>query len=87
MAPTGRDVAVSLNDLALVLRDQGKFPEAEALQREALELRRKLYGNEHAEVAESMNNLALVLRSESRLAEAEKLHRARAGDGPEAVRS
>jgi serine/threonine protein kinase/Tfp pilus assembly protein PilF len=69
------DVATSLSDLALVLRDQGKLTDAEALQREALELRRKLFGNEHADVALSLNNLALVLRSEGKLAESEKLHR------------
>ena len=69
------DVATSLSDLALVLRDQGKYAEAEALQREALELRRKLYGNEHPEVALAQNSLALMLRSEGKLAESEKIHR------------
>ena len=71
----GGDVATSLNDLALVLRDQGKLVEAESLQREALGLRRKLYGHKHADVAISLNNLALVLRSEGKLAEAEQLQR------------
>ena len=70
-----RDLAVSLNGLALVLRDVGNLGEAEALQRQALELRRKLYGNEHALVAESLNDLALMLRSEGKLGEAERTHR------------
>jgi eukaryotic-like serine/threonine-protein kinase len=69
------EVAISLNDLALVLRDQGKLAEAESLQREALEIRLKLYGSENDQVAMSLNNLALVLRSEGKLAEAERLHR------------
>ena len=69
------DMAKSLNDLALVLRDQGKFADAESLHREALELRRKIQGGENPDVAESLNNLALVLRSEGKLAESEKMHR------------
>ena len=71
----GDEVATSLNDLALDLRDQGKLAEAESLQREALDLRRKFYGNERPEVASSLNNLALVLRSEGKLAESERLQR------------
>jgi eukaryotic-like serine/threonine-protein kinase len=71
----GDQVAISLSDLAFVLRDQGQLTEAEALQREALELRRKAHGNEHSDVALSLNNLALVLRSQGKLVEAEKLHR------------
>jgi serine/threonine protein kinase/tetratricopeptide (TPR) repeat protein len=75
-SPKGRrDLSLSLNDLAVVLRDQGRLAEAEALQRQALELRRQLYRNEDAKVAESLNNLALVLRSEGRLADAEKMSR------------
>jgi serine/threonine protein kinase/Tfp pilus assembly protein PilF len=69
------DAATSLNDLALVLRDEGQYTEAESLQREALEIRRNLYGHDNPDVAQSLNNLALVLRSEGKLAEAESLHR------------
>jgi serine/threonine protein kinase/Tfp pilus assembly protein PilF len=74
-AGRGGDATVTLNDLALVLFDQGKFKEAESLQREVLELRRKAHGNEHADVAETLNNLGLVLRRENKLAEAEDVHR------------
>jgi serine/threonine protein kinase/Tfp pilus assembly protein PilF len=69
------DIATSLHDLALVLKDQGKLAEAEALLRQALSIRRKLLGNEHKDVALCMNSLAHVLRSEGKLAEAETLHR------------
>ena len=69
LAPT------TLNDLALVLRDRGNLPEAEALQREVLNLRLRSLGNEHTNVAIAMNNLAVVLRNQGKLAEAEDLHR------------
>jgi serine/threonine protein kinase/tetratricopeptide (TPR) repeat protein len=69
------DIAASLMDLALVLRDQGKLAEAEALQRQALQIRQDRLGPDHPEVALCMNSLALVLRSEGRLSQAEKLHR------------
>jgi len=69
------EVATSISDLALVLRDQGKFAEAELLQRQVLVLRRQALGPEHPEVAMALNNLALVLRSENKFSEAESLHR------------
>jgi serine/threonine protein kinase/tetratricopeptide (TPR) repeat protein len=57
------------------LRDRGLYAYSESLLREALDLRRKLYGNEHEEVATSLNELGLVLRRDGKPAEAEKCHR------------
>ncbi|HOB97673.1 MAG TPA: tetratricopeptide repeat protein [Verrucomicrobiota bacterium] len=61
----------SLNNLALVLRREGKLEEAEALQREALASRRKILTGDRLPVAESLDNLAVVLRDCGKLAEAE----------------
>jgi len=69
------EIETSLNDLAYVLRDRGKLAEAEALQREVLELRRKRLGSEHPEVAVALDSLGLVLRAQGKLAEAERFHR------------
>jgi serine/threonine protein kinase/Flp pilus assembly protein TadD len=68
-------VAVSLNDLALVLSQRGDYDGAEATQREALAIQRKRLGNEHPAVATSLNNLATVLRKRGDLAGAEAMQR------------
>ena len=50
-----------MNNLALVLRIQGKYEEAEEMHRRALELKEKVLGPEHPSTLTSMNNLAVVL--------------------------
>jgi hypothetical protein len=53
----------------------GKYNEAEALHREALGLREKVFGRDHPNTLTSMNNLAEVLRPQGKHDEAEALHR------------
>ena len=67
------DTALSTGKLASNLDAQGKHAQAEPLHRQALELRRKLLGEEHPDTAESYNNLALNLRAQGKYAEAEPL--------------
>ena len=52
---TGDDpyLAATLHDFAWLLHDQGAYDEAEARYREALAMRRRLYGEMHPEVAAS----------------------------------
>jgi len=69
------DVATSLNNLALVLQQQGSLVEAETSQCEALLMQTKLLGVEHPDVATSIANLANLLKDQERLVEAEALHR------------
>jgi TPR repeat protein len=52
-----------------------KLAEAEEINREALALRRKLYGEKHPDVADSRAALALVYYSQGKLAEAEAMFR------------
>ncbi len=47
--------------LGVVYRDLGQFDKAEAMDRRALQLNRRLFGGEHANVADSMYDLALTL--------------------------
>jgi tetratricopeptide (TPR) repeat protein len=68
-------LALSLNNLALLLRAQGKYAEAEPLYRRALAIREKALDPEHPDVAASLSNLAMLLHSQGRYAEAEPLHR------------
>ncbi len=63
------------SSLGIVYSDLGDYTHAEAMHRRALDLRRKLYGNEHADVADSLQNLGMVLISKGNYSEAESLHR------------
>ena len=58
-----------------MLRDEGKPTEAEPLVREALAIRRKLFGSEHPAVAGSLNTLAGLLETQRKLSDAETASR------------
>ena len=45
---------------------QGKYDDAESLHKQALIIRRKVFGEEHPDAAESLNNLAEVYRAQVR---------------------
>ena len=68
-------VAESLNNLAEVQLSSGDLTGGEQSCREALALRRKLLGPEHAEVAQSLNLLAILLRRSGNLDAAEPVCR------------
>jgi hypothetical protein len=51
---------MSLNHLALVLRDQGKGEQAEEILREALRLKEAMLGKEHPFILASVDSLATV---------------------------
>jgi tetratricopeptide (TPR) repeat protein len=55
-----------MNNLASVLREQGRLDEAEPLLREALALRIQVYGSDHPRVAVSHYNLGRLLRARGR---------------------
>lgn len=76
-APPEGDAAVAqnLSDLAMLLRDQGDYDEAERLAREALEMRRQVFGGERTEVAASLHNLGTVLYRRGDYEQAEELFR------------
>jgi len=61
--------------LGWVYADLGDDRTAETLHRDALTLRRKLYGNAHREVADSLAGLGLPLVRQGKLAEAETVQR------------
>ena len=54
--------------------NQGRYSEAEPLYQQALELRKKLLGEEHPDVATSLNNLAGLYNNQGRNSEAEPLY-------------
>lgn len=53
----------------------GKYEEAEAMHRQALELRHRVFGKENLSTLSSMNNLAAVLYSLGKYQEAEAMYR------------
>ena len=65
----------SVNNLGLVLEEQGKYEEAEAMHRRALKAREKVLGLEHPSTLDSVNNLGLVLEDQGKHEEAEAMYR------------
>ncbi|MGA3017284.1 MAG: CHAT domain-containing tetratricopeptide repeat protein [Bryobacteraceae bacterium] len=68
--PESRQVAISLNDLGLVLEALDRWAEAEPLYRRSLALNEKALGPQHPEVAANLNNLGILYLHMGRLAEA-----------------
>ena len=67
-------MATSLNNLAGLYDSQGRYEDAEPLYLQALEMTRKLLGQEHPYVASSLNNLAGLYKSQGRYEDAEPLY-------------
>jgi serine/threonine protein kinase len=63
------------NTLAQILKDQGRFSQAEAALRSTLEIQRRLRGDENLETLRTQLILAVDLGRQGRYAEAEELYR------------
>jgi CHAT domain-containing protein/Tfp pilus assembly protein PilF len=73
LGPDHPDMAVSLNNVAMLYESQGNHAAAEPLFKRALEITEKAFGPGHPEVSVSLNNLAGLYYSESNLTDAEPL--------------
>jgi tetratricopeptide (TPR) repeat protein len=62
-----------MNNLATLYVDKGQFSEAQALLLKALEVRRRVLGEEHPDTLFSINNLAMLYRTGGQLDKAEPL--------------
>jgi tetratricopeptide (TPR) repeat protein len=69
------EVAIRLNNLALLLQESNRPDEAEPLSRRALSIFDKSLGTNDPLVATGLNNLAVLLQATNRLIEAEPLFR------------
>ncbi|KAL9591473.1 MAG: hypothetical protein Q9179_007687 [Wetmoreana sp. 5 TL-2023] len=76
--------AVVLSNAAWYTAEQGRYNDAEQMDRRALNGREKVMGKEHPDTLTSVSNLALVLRDQGKYEEAEQMNR-RALDGREKV--
>jgi tetratricopeptide (TPR) repeat protein len=63
----------SMNNLALVLSEQGQYSEAEALHRQTLELYKRVLDEQHHSTLISINNLVSVLRAQGKHEEADRV--------------
>ena len=68
------DVAASLNSLAGLYRQQGKYEQAEPLYQRSLPILEKALGKDHPGVATSLNNLAGLYKSQGKYEQAEPLY-------------
>ena len=73
--PDHPDVALHLNNWAMLLRDTNRLAEAEPILRRALTVWEKSLGPDHTQVATALSNLAILLHDTNRLSEAEPLYR------------
>ena len=72
---TQTQLSIALNEHALTVTAQGRYPEAEGLFRQALEIDRATIGEAHPAYANHLNNLAGVVQAQGRYPEAEGLYR------------
>jgi tetratricopeptide (TPR) repeat protein len=63
-------VALSLNNIGVALRVLGKTEEGLAYYKQALEIRKALYGDKHPNVATGLNNIGATLLSWGQLQKA-----------------
>ena len=61
------DLAEALSDLGSMLEENGDYDESEKTYREALGMKRLLYGEKHPQIAQGLNNLASVLQDKNEL--------------------
>jgi Flp pilus assembly protein TadD len=54
------DIAQVINQLAAINQSEGRFPEAEALYKQALEMQTKTLPNNHRMIAVSFGNLSML---------------------------
>lgn len=70
-----RDIALGLNNLAVLLQAENKLAEAEPLYHEAIEILRASRPAGHPDIATSLSDLASLLQDQDKPAEAEPLFR------------
>jgi tetratricopeptide (TPR) repeat protein len=65
----------SVNNLALIFRNQEKYKAAEEIHRRALKERKKMIKIEHSDILANVNNLTLILRKQRKYEKAEEMNR------------
>ena len=68
------DTLTSMNNLASVLSDQGKYEQAEEMHQQELAISERVLGREHPGTLTSMNNLASVMSRQGKYEQAEEIN-------------
>ena len=71
---------LSLNNIGSALQDLGKTEEGLAYYKQALEIRKALYGDKHPDVALSLNNIGSALQALGKTEEGLAYYKASLGD-------
>jgi tetratricopeptide (TPR) repeat protein len=74
LGPENPEVAISLNNLAVLYKDQGYYAKAEGLYKRALAIDEKALGPDDESVATTLNNLARLWHAQGQYAKAEPLY-------------
>jgi tetratricopeptide (TPR) repeat protein len=74
LGPQHLDTATSLNNLAILLGEQGDYPGARPLFERALAIREKVLGPKHPQTATSLGSLAVLLHDNGDRAAAQPLY-------------
>ena len=80
-------LAATLNDLAELCKEEGRYADAEPLYKRALATWKKALGPDHPDVAQSLNNLADLYSAQGRHADAEPLYKRALASTPEQKKS
>jgi eukaryotic-like serine/threonine-protein kinase len=75
LGPNNPDTLDSMSKLSWILYLEGRYPDAEKLQRETLAAQRRVLGNNDARTDQSIAQLADIFGEEGRYSEAEQLDR------------
>jgi hypothetical protein len=67
------NILISINNLAMVFRNQEKYKKAKKINRRALKEREKILEIEYLNTLININNLAVILRDQEKYEKAEKL--------------
>ncbi|QRV77426.1 kinesin light chain [Ceratobasidium sp. AG-Ba] len=73
LGETHSGTLTSMNNLAVACENQGKYPEAVALQEQLVETRKRVSGHEHRQTLIAMSNLARTYYSLGRYTDAQSL--------------
>ncbi len=74
LGPEHPDTLSSLNNLAILYKNQGKYEQAEPLYQRALATYERVLGPEHPDTLNTVNNLALLYADQGKYELAEPLY-------------
>jgi tetratricopeptide (TPR) repeat protein len=74
LGPEHTDTATSLNNLALLYKNQGKYEQAEPLIKRALAIRERVLGPDHPDTAISLHWLAYIYSNQGKYEQSELLY-------------